>query len=259
VSAALQEQQQALLQALWRRGHEEAIEAMAPRVCGPLWQRGLKAYRSNGHALAQRALAGAYPVVAQLLGEENFFALALDLWQRHPPRRGDMAQWGDALAGHIESLTELQAQEPYLADVARVEWLLHCAATAADAAQDAASFQLLAERDPAGLGLMLSPGTACVASGYPVASVINAHLGGEPTLQEAGRRLRGRVQETALVWRQGFKPRLRQAAPGEAGFVGALQEKRSLADSLAAAPEFKFNDWLVPAVQSGLLLAAVPL
>lgn len=259
MSAALQEQQQALLRALWLPGHEEAIEAMAPRARGPQWQRGLKAYRSNGHALARRALAGAYPIVAQLLGEENFCALALDLWQRHPPRRGDMAQWGDSLAGHIESVADLHAQEPYLADVARVEWLLHCAATAADATQDPASFQLLAERDPAGLGLVLSPGTACLASGHPVASIINAHLGGAPTLEEAGRRLRGRVQETALVWRQGFKPRLRLAAPGEAGFVGALQEKRSLADSLAAAPEFNFNDWLVPAVQSGLLLAAVPL
>jgi hypothetical protein len=259
VSAVLQEQQQALLRALWLPRHEEAIEAIAPGVRGPQWQRGLKAYRSNGHALAQRALAGAYPVVAQLLGEENFFALALQLWQRHPPQRGDVAQWGGALAGHIESVTELHAQEPYLADVARVEWLLHCAATAADAAADPASFQLLAERDPACLGLVLSPGTACLASVYPVASIINAHLSGEPTLEEAGRLLRGRVQETALVWRQGFKPRLRQAAPGEAAFVAALQEKRSLADSLAAAPEFNFNDWLVPAVQSGLLLAAVPL
>jgi hypothetical protein len=259
VSAALQEQQQALLRALWLPAHEKAIEAMTPDARGPQWQRGLKAYRSNGHALAQRALAGAYPVIAQLLGEENFFALALDLWQHHPPQRGDMAQWGDALGGHIESVTDLHAQEPYLADVARVEWLLHCAATAADAAPDPASFQLLAERDPAALGLVLSPGTACLASAYPVVSIINAHLDGEPTLEEAGQRLRDRVRETALVWRQGFKPRLRQAAPGEAAFVATLQEKRSLGDSLATAPEFDFNDWLVPAVQSGLLLAAVPL
>ena len=255
MSASLQEQQRALLQALWLPRHEEAVDLMAAHVrpAGSRWQRGLKAYRSNGHVLAQRALAGAYPVVRQLLGEENFLALALDLWLRHPPQRGDMAHWGEALPAHIESVAELNEQEPYLADVARAEWLLHAAATAADAAPDLGSFQLLAEQDPAGLTLVLSPGVACVASRYPVVSIVNAHLEGEPTLEEAGRRLRAGDRETALVWRQGFKPRLRRAAVGEQAFIAALQEKRSLADSLQAAPELAFNDWLAPAVQSGLL------
>lgn len=261
MSAALQEQQRLLLQALWQPRHEEAMQVMAPHVpvAGRRWQRGLQAYRSNGHALAQRALAGAYPVAQQLLGEENFRALALGLWQRHPPQRGDMAQWGDALAVHIESLAELNEQEPYLADVARVEWLLHCAATAADAAPDIASFQLLAEQDPAHILLVLSPGASCLASRYPVVSIIQAHLDGEPALEEAGRRIRARVQETALVWRQGFKPRLRQAAAGEPAFLAALQEKRALADALQAAPALAFNEWLAPAVQSGLLVAATVL
>lgn len=259
MSASLLEQQLALLQALWRPRHEEAVDVMASHIrpAGQQWLRGLKAYRSNGHALAQRALAGAYPVVLQLLGEENFLALALELWQRHPPRRGDMAQWGEALAGHIESLAELNEQEPYLADVARVEWLLHCAATAADALPELSSFQLLAEQDPADLTLVLSPGAACLASRHPVVSIVDAHLENEPALEEAGKRLRARIEETALVWRQGFKPRLRQAAPGEQAFVAALQEKHSLADSLQAAPELAFNDWLAPAVQSGLLVAAI--
>lgn len=239
MSAALQEQQRALLQALWRAGHDEAMDVMAPHVrpAGQQWQRGLKAYRSNGHALAQRALAGAYPVVRQLLGEGNFLALALGLWHRHPPERGDVAQWGEALAAHIESLPELNGQEPYLADVARVEWLLHRAATVDDAAPDPASFQLLAQQDPRELSLVLSAGAVCLASPYPIVSIINAHLDNEPALEEAGKRLRARACETALVWRQGFKPRLRQAAAGERAFIAALQERRSLADSLEAAPE----------------------
>lgn len=260
--AALQEQQQALLQALWQLRHQDAIASLADGAhVAPgrnPWQRGLKAYRSNGHELAQRALGGAYPVVAQLLGDENFGALARGLWHSHPPTRGDLAGWGDALAAHIESLPDLNDEEPYLADVARVEWLLHSAATAADASADAASFSLLAERDPTQITLALSPGTACIASRYPVASIIGAHLHEDPPLEEAGRRLRGGIAEAALVWRRGFKPTLRAAAEGEAAFVAALLAGRSLAAALDAAAELDFNHWLAPAVQSGLLLAVAP-
>ncbi len=265
MSAALALQQQALLQALWQPRHEDAIEFAAARMdlaarsADVQWQRGLMAYRSNGHALAQRSLVGAYPVLAQLLGDENFAALAVSLWSRHPPRSGDIAIWGDALAEHVESLDDLIDQEPFLGDVARVEWLLHGAATAIDATLDAASLQCLAAMSPSDFTLVLGPGTATVASAYPVVSLISAHLGGEPTLDEAARRLRGGVRETALVWREGFRPRLREAVPGEAAFIAALQEKRSLADSLQAAPELEFDGWLAPAVHSGLLVGAVEL
>lgn len=262
MSAALAQQQQALLQALWQAGHQEAIDAMsraqltAGRPGPQLWQRGLRAYRSNGHELAQRSLAAAYPVVAQLLGDENFQPLARQLWHGHPPVRGDLAQWGDALPAHIESLPGLSEQEPYLADVARVEWLLHAVAYAADASQDAASFALLADEDPASFTLLLAPGTAWVSSRYPVVSIIRAHLESEPSLEESGRRLRAGLHETALVWRQGFQPRLREAAAGEAQFVAALRARRSLASALEAAPELDFEAWLSPAVERGLLLGA---
>jgi hypothetical protein len=244
----LAEQQNALLQALWQ-----------PDLDAPYPRRGLLAYRSNGLELARRALAGAYPVVAQLLGEENFTALAHGLWAAHPPRRGDVAQWGAELAQHIDALPDLSAQEPFLADVARVEWLLHVAAFAADTQPDMASLQLLVQRDPADVTLVLSPATACLPSAHPVASIVNAHLLGDPPLEEAGRRLRAGRPETALVWREGFKPRLREAWPGEAGLIAALQEKRSLADSLQAAPELDFNQWLAPAVHNGLVVAAAVL
>jgi len=264
MKGALAGQQQALLHALWQPRHEEATallaqaEVVAP-AAGPQWQRGLRAYRSNGHELAHRALAGAYPVVAQLLGEENFAPLDRGLWTRHPPRRGDVAQWGAQFAQYLESLPDLSEQEPFIADVARVEWLLHLAATAGDASLDAASLQMLAQQDPSTFTLALAPGTACLASAYPVVSIVNAHLVGEPALEEAGRRLRGGFAEAALVWREGFKPRLREALPGEAVFVAALQEGRSLADSLQAAPELDFNQWLAPAVRGGLLTGAAAL
>jgi hypothetical protein len=265
MTLSLGEQQQALLQALRAPRHEDA-NALAAAQAGLLaggggnqWQRGLAAYRTNGHELAPRALAAAYPAVAQLLGDDNFRGLARSLWTAHPPRRGDIAQWGGELAAHIEALPGLIAEEPFLADVARVEWLLHRAAGAADAALDAASLQMLTTHDPAALTLVLCPGAASLASAWPVASIVNAHIAGEPSIEEAGTRLREGRAETALVWREGLRPRVREALPGEPDFVAALQAGRSLADALQVAPALDFAAWLAAAVPSGLLVGAAVL
>ncbi|WP_372825161.1 putative DNA-binding domain-containing protein [Polaromonas sp.] len=255
-------QQQALLQALYLPRHQDAMKIIAacahPERAGSqnYLERGLQAYRSNGHALAQRVLSAAYPVLAQLTGAESFDTLSRHFWQSHPPVRGDMAQWGAGFADFIKTLADLMREEPYLADVARVEWALHTVATQADGQADLSSFALLESREPSDTALVLSPGAQCLSSVFPVVSIVQSHLAGEPTLQEAGERLRAQVAETALVWRHGLKPSLRQAQVGEAVFIAALQENRSLADSLSAAPGFDFPQWLVPAVQTGLLLSA---
>lgn len=251
----LAEQQQALLAALWAPRHADAMQNiahhLAPIGAGGQKQseRGLKAYRSNGHELAARALAAAFPVTAQRVGDENFAGLARHFWMNQPPRRGDLAQWGGEFAGFLASLDDLVNEEPDLPDVARVEWALHTAATAADLPADAASFNLLATHEPERITLVLAPGTACIASAFPVVDIVNAP-------EEATRLLSEGAAQTALIWRRGLKPSLRPAAPGEAAFVAALQESCSLADSLAADADFDFNAWLAPAVQTGLLLAA---
>lgn len=262
--SGLARQQAALIEALWQPHHADAIKKIAnyarpsSTAAAKQWERGLQAYRSNGQALAQRVLVAAYPVVAQLLGEDNFEALARRLWQQQPPERGDLAQWGAAFAALLAATPDLALEEPYLPDVARTEWALHEAGTAADCTPDVASLRLLVEKDPVGLTLLLSPGAQCIASAWPVVSIVQAHLTGEPALQEAGRLLRDGVGETALVWREGLTPRLRQARPGEAAFVVALQGHACLPDALAAAPALDFDAWLAPAVQQGLLVACVP-
>ena len=50
-----------------------------------------------------------------------------------------MACWGDEFAGFIDAAPQL-ATEPYLGDIARLEWLMHEASSAADIEADLASF-----------------------------------------------------------------------------------------------------------------------
>lgn len=258
-SEHLAAQQKALLQALFGQPDETLVQGFW-HSDQPQTQRGLQAYRANGHALAERSLHAAYPVMEQMLGRDNFAALSRDFWHRHPPTRGDLAHWGDALPAFLAS-SETLADTPYLADVARVEWALHQAASAADAVVDPSSFARLSEQDATGLALTLSPGTALVSSRYPVASLVLSHRHAQPSLKQAAERLRNAVAETVLVWRQGLRPRMAQVTSVEAALLRALLQGQDLPTALdaglAAETEetqvFDFSLWLTSAVSAGLL------
>ena len=253
--STLAQQQQALLNALFAMPNQDAIKNIA--ACAmDTGARGLKAYQTNGHMLAQRALDGAYPVVAQLLGAESFADLARALWHAHPPVRGDVAQWGDALADFLQASPQLQ-DEPYLHDVAALEWALHRCATAANGATDLETLALLTTRDPDQLRPVLAPGCATLQSRWPVVSILNAHLERAPTFAAVGQQLRDAVAQDAVVWRAGLRPRVREAAPGEVTLLQALLHGQPLGQALDAAPMLDFGLWLPMAVQTGLVLAVV--
>jgi hypothetical protein len=250
--SSLAQQQQILLDALlaWPAGNAMKIVALEVQDPGA---RGIKVYKANGHALAHSALQSAYPVVAQLLGDESFADLAHALWHAQPPVHGDIAQWGAGLAGFLETSAQLQ-DEPYLPDVARVEWALHLCAGAPDAELDLTTLALLTTHEPEHLHVRLAPGCAVLRSVWPVASILGAHLEGSPSLQEAGAQLRRGEAQDAVVWRAGLRPRVRLALAGEADALQVLLAADSLAAALDAAPGLDFSQWLPLVVQTGLVL-----
>ena len=226
--------------------------------------RGIQTYQANASASARRSMQAAYPVIAQLIGEDAFAHLARDFWAQHPPTRGDLAQWGSELAGFIAPISALQT-EPYLSDVAKVEWALHSAATAADMAADFATFALLTAQDPDTLTLQLAPGTALIQSQYPITSILTAHLYASPSFEEVGQKLRQNTPETALIWRQGLRPMVSTCTDKEAAFMENLLAGKSLLKALDTAAssqtstssvDFDFSNWLSMAAQNGLLLGA---
>ena len=275
-AARLAQDQQTLLGAvlggpsddvLWALVNSNTLNASGLRGKS-LASRGLRAYRSHGLALGERALRAAYPVVAQLMGEENFAALAPHFWRAHPPTCGDMGQWGDGLANFLAAEPQL-ADEPFLADVARIEWALHRASFAADSSADLASFGLLSAEPPATPSLKLSPGVWLLDSAFPVVSLTHAH--GLPAedrksaLAYAAELLARGTGEKALVWREGFKPRLRHLGAAEHALLLALQAGHSLEAALTQASHandqnseavFDFADWLASSVKSGLVTGA---
>jgi hypothetical protein len=223
---ALALQQRAMLRALWAPGYESAAAHVGPFLARADAKavRGLRAYRTNGRMLAERALAAAYPTVVQTIGDENFAGLARAHWQRFPPASGDVGAWGGRLAGHIESIPQLLEDFPKLANEARIDWAMHCAATAPDAAPRLDTLKLLLECDPAQLTLRLAPGTACVAG--------------------------------TVVWRTGWEPRKRDALEAEAALLETLLARRSLLAAVECAPSLDLDAWLARAAAEGLVIGA---
>ncbi len=215
--------------------------------------RGLNAYQANGHFLAQRTLAAAYPVVAQLVGAESLADLSRALWHAHPPTKGDLSLWGAELPEFLANSSQL-ADEAFLPDVAKAEWALHLCANAPDVPINPSSWVLLTTDDPTSLHLYLAPGIGVVHSRWPVVSILSAHLLGSPTLKEVGAQLRaGDAQET-LVWRSDLQPNFRKAMPGESGFLSQLRGGVTLGHALDENQALDFAQWFPMAVQSKLVV-----
>jgi hypothetical protein len=259
--SSLAKQQNALLTAIFATNNiaVQAINTPAKSIF-TIQNRGLQTYQANASASALRSLQTAYPVIAQLIGDETFALLARDFWALHPPTRGDLAQWGGDLPVFIASIAALQT-EPYLSDVAKIEWAMHTAATAPDKGVDLSTFSLLAAQEPDTMTLQLAPGTALIHSEFPIASILTAHLYNSPSFEEVGQRLRKKLPEISLVWRQGLRPKVALCTASDAAFVGQLLAGKSLLAALEVATaeesdKFDFSAWLPIAVQNGLLIGA---
>ena len=257
------DRQQLLLGVLGRTKAPAALAGSARD--GMRFNRGLQVYQANAGALAERALAAAYPVTAQLLGAESFARLARALWQQQPPTQGDVATWGAGLADFYADANGL-AGEPYLPGVARLEWAVHVAASAADAEAQAGAFDRMADTDPAALWLLPRPGTALLQSVHPVASIWLAHqvaAAPSPSAAERFADVRAAVArgqaESALVWRQGWQVHVAALDEDDAAFTHALLQGQTLGEALSPMsdrPGFRFEAWLLATLKRGWLLGA---
>jgi Putative DNA-binding domain len=249
------QRQQLLLRALWRL---DSPASLSPHLADhPAWpqqglQRALAAYQAAAGAAAQRALAAAYPVVQALLGDTSFAALARALWLAQPPTQGDMALWGEALPQFMQQSADLAA-EPYLPDVARLEWAVHRAQSAADDTAPSLGLQRLAQADLSALRVLPRAGTALVSSPHPVHSIWCAHQAANPGIDPfaPARAALARAQsEHALVQRKGFDVQVHWVPQHQATFTAAVINGLSLGQALQQADaQFEFEPWLVAALE----------
>ena len=253
--------QQMLLRALWRDARPGVLAGWTRD--GANFKRGLQAYQANAGALAERALAAAFPTLQELLGDESFANLARAFWHHAPPGRGDIGTWGHDLASFVAAAPDL-ADEPYLPDVARLEWAVHEAQSAANSELDASSLAVLADQDPQSIWFRPRPGTQVLVSLHPVASIWQAHRQAATTGVDRFAAVRQafaeRQAQTALIWRDDWAVQVVALDLADALLTQALCQGLSLGRALEQVathhPGFEFEAWLVTALRRGWLASA---
>jgi hypothetical protein len=197
---------------------------------GQAIKRRFNVYRNNVYAGLIGVLEARYPAVLRLVGDDFFRAMARIFVDRSPPRSAVLLDYG---AGFPEFLRTFQpvADEPYLPDIALLEWSMHKGRHAADCATLRAS-------DVAALGyggstarVELAPAIALVTSAYPVFSIWRANTSTE--LAVGPMAFSG--AECVLVTRPALVPEAVRIPRSAAVFVTVLRDNGTLGDAAAAA------------------------
>ncbi len=159
--------------------------------------RRLAVYRANAIANATAALRAHYPVIARIVGAEFFAQLARAYCGAHASTSGDLGEYGAALADFVAHDVHAQGL-PYLPDLARLEWAVHRAETAADVPDAARAAHADAQQ------LLRAPGSTVLASAHPIAEIWHAHQD-DATLAPADIVWRA---QGAWVYRDGWQVRV---------------------------------------------------
>ncbi|HEU4617951.1 MAG TPA: DNA-binding domain-containing protein [Gammaproteobacteria bacterium] len=184
-------------------------------------------YRNNVLSSLTDVLAEAFPAVRRLVDSRFFAYAAHGFITSEPPSRPRLAEYGErfpAFIGQFEPSRRLH----YLPDVARLEWLVHAAAHAEDAAGVAPdALTAFAPGDAPRLVLRLQPSYGYLDSAWPVDEIweanrdADAHAGDETIDLDTGS-VRLEIRRTA----QGIV--LRTLGAGAFAFRTALREQATL-------------------------------
>lgn len=210
----------------WQQTLAASLEQADADTASPWPAAALDVHRRNMRGACMEALSTTYPVLKTVLGaryfarlvhEFDYAAADLNFAGRAFPA------WLEQTAADREELTAM----PYLADLARLEWLLHSAYYAPDdPVMNTHSFQQ-AMQDPAGWRLRLSASLSLLASPWPVAAIWRTNRGSRPLAE-----LRARPCHVA-VWRKNSRARLASLAADHWRLLQAAQTGASI-DALAA-------------------------
>ena len=214
----------------------------------------LEIYRNNYRGNLHDTLAGAYPLIKQLVGDEFFRYMARKFIEQYPSRSGNLHRYGAELADFLVSFEPAQGL-PYLPDVAALDWACHRAYFAGDStALDLAKLAQIPPEQYPQLILRIHPSCHQVCSRYPVVAIWRAHQpGADPDFTidpDSG-------ASNALVCRNDGAVIVEELSPADSNWLQAIRAGATLGDATAAAleidPGFDLQAVLLKLVGQGVL------
>ena len=238
--------------ALRERGRTPEMERWLAGA-GDVVDRRMAIYRANMVAAAEKALASAYPVIRQVVGNDFFHGLAREYQRATPSASGDLTDYGATLAAFLADFEHVQSM-PWLPDLARLEWAAHRAYGAADAPDwDPSSLAAIEPDRQAAIRFQWSPGTALVVSSHPIVRIWTIHQPG----YDGEFSVDWTLADTALVARDGFVVRVSECSPADASFIAASLAGATFGDAAAATladhPDFDLGALLARALAARLV------
>ena len=186
-------------------------------------------YRGNLTTTWTKTLSAAYPVLLALVGDEFFCGLSRAYGAAHPSGNADLHHFGASLADLLAAFPPV-ANYPYLPDMARLEWALHRAYYAPDAAPLAAT--TLADWSPARFETArarLHPACQLISSDWDVAGLWQAHQPGATMTPAVCR------QTHALVLRPAWTPQVLALSAAAHAALTLLAAGATMGQALDAA------------------------
>ena len=214
----------------------------------------IEVYRNNYRGNLHDTLAGAYPVIEQLVGKDFFRLLTRQFIAQHPSRSGNLHHYGAEMASFVAAFEPAQVLV-YLPDVAALEWASHCAYFADDAASlDIVKLVQIQPEQYAELILHIHPACHLVRSRYPIAAIWHAH---QPGANSDFHIDLDSGSSNALVSRQDDFVRVSELLAPDADWLQAIQTGTPLgvatAFTLERHPDFDLQSALLNLVAHSVL------
>jgi len=217
--------------------------------------RGLEAYRRSALTNLAGAVQATYPVLEAIVGKEFLAATARRYALERPSTSGDLNAYGSDFDDFLASY-EPASGLPYLADVARLEWLAQQVYGAEDVAtQDLAALAATPPERWGELRFHLDPAHACLESAWPVARIWELN---QPEY-DGDFEVDFERAQTVLIYRRAGGVTVEELAPGEQDLLLALGAGETLGNAVEAAARsevFDLSASLRRFIASGLLRRA---
>ncbi len=218
-------------------------------------ERHVQIYRNNVFVSLTSALQDVYPVVTRLVGEGFLKYAADEFIRRHPPRGGNLHDFGGEFAEFLASFPPAAKLE-YLPDVARLEWAYHRVFHGPDHAPLKQEALTAVPAECYGeLKFTLHPASRLLSSDYPILRIWQVNqpdYQGDDTvdLTEGGARL--------LVIRRDITVEIQPLSKGEFALLQTLAAGKTFElacnAALTAEPDFDLTGSLRRHVQNATLV-----